>query len=125
MAHSASLRASAPGAAAPFGERAAPAFPTLNQAADLAGDLVARLRAYSALVKLLDLPDPGAHLDSLSAADLAELLHRLNEGTQAAAAQLADTLEALAQAPRPPAVLAAVPARPDAAQAGDQEGAAA
>lgn len=125
MAHSASLRASAPGAVAPFGERPASAVPTLNQAADLAGDLVARLKAYAALVKLLDLPAPGAHLDSLSARELAELLHRLNEGTQAAAAHLADTLEALAQASRAPAMPAAVPARSDAAQAGAQEGAAA
>lgn len=90
--------ASAPGAVARPTERPAPAVsPSLSHAADLAGDLAARLKAYSALVKLLDLPPQGAHLDSLSARELAELLHRLNEGTQAAAAELAGTLEALAQ----------------------------
>lgn len=126
MAHSASLRASAPGAVASLVERAAPAVaPSLSHAADLAGDLAARLKGYAALVKLLDLSPPGAHLDSLSARELAELLHRLNEGTQAAAAELAATLEALAQAGRVRAMPAAVPARSDAAQAGAQEGAAA
>ncbi len=126
MAHSASLRASAPGAVARPTERPAPAVsPSLSHAADLAGDLADRLKANSALVKLLDLSSPGAHLDTLSARELAELLHRLNEGAQAAAAQLADTLEALAQASRAPAMPAAVPARSDAAPAGAQEGAAA
>lgn len=127
MAHSASLRASAPGAVASLVERAAPAVtPSLSHAADLAGDLADRLKANSALVKLLDLSPPGAHLDSLTARELAELLHRLNEGAQAAAAELAGTLEALAQASRrAPAMPAAVPVHSDAAQAGAQEGAAA
>lgn len=126
MANSAFLRASAPGAVASLVERAAPVVtPSLSHAADLAGDLVARLKGYAALVKLLDLSPPGAHLDSLSARELAELLHRLNEGAQAAAAELAGTLEALAQAGRVRAMPAAGPARSDAAQAGAQEGAAA
>ncbi len=126
MAHSASLRASAPGAVASLVERAAPAVaPSLSHAADLAGDLADRLKGYAALVKLLDLSPPGAHLDSLSARELAELLHRLNQGAQAAADHLAGTLEALSHANRAPAMPAAVPARFNAAQAGAQEGAAA
>lgn len=88
--------ASAPGAVARLCERTAPApTHTLFNAADLAGYLVARLNGYSALVKLLDLPPQGAHLDSLTARELAELLHRLNEGAQAAAAQLCELLEHL------------------------------
>lgn len=74
--------------------------PTLIEAADLAGYLADRLRGYTALVNLLDLPPKGAHLDSLSARDLAELLHRLNEGAQATADQLRDTLQALLDAGR-------------------------
>lgn len=73
--------------------------PTLIEAADLAGYLADRLRGYTALVNLLDL-SCGAHLDNLSASDLAELLHRLNEGTQATATQLSDTLQALLDAGR-------------------------
>lgn len=130
MANSAFLRASAPGAVASLVERPAPAVtPSLYHAADLAGDLAARLKGYAALVKLLDLSPPGAHLDSLSARELAELLHRLNEGAQAAAAELAGTLEALVQANRaratPAATPATGPAHSDGAQAGAQEGAAA
>lgn len=73
---------------------------SLIDAADLADDLVTRLKAYSALVKLLELSPQGGHLDSLSARELAELLHCLNDGTQAAAAQLSDTLQALLDAGR-------------------------
>lgn len=74
--------------------------PTLTEAADLAGYLADRLRGYTALAELLDLSPRGTHLDNLSASDLAELLHRLNEGTQATAAQLSDTLQALLDAGR-------------------------
>ena len=74
--------------------------PTLTEAADLAGYLADRLRGYAALAELLDLSPRGAHLDNLSASDLAELLHRLNEGAQATAAQLSDMLQALLDAGR-------------------------
>lgn len=68
---------------------------SLIEAADLADNLVSRLKAYSTLVKLLELSPKGGHLDSLSARELAELLHCLNEGTQTAAAELCERLEHL------------------------------
>lgn len=68
---------------------------SLIEAADLADDLVSRLKAYSALAKLLELSPKGHPLDGLIAGELAELLHSLNDGTQAAAAELCELLEHL------------------------------